>query len=131
MVQRPMAPTRDRYLRQSTDHRVVRRPHRPSVSAVTQSTPFWEASRDEFRRAVDEFLPVGRIEQAVRRLFDHDQQPTLRWIFLYMIEEYARRNGHADLLREAVDDELGEWVSNTDDGDRIRPNNRGTGRRAN
>jgi hypothetical protein len=27
----------------------------------------------------------------------------VRWIYLHMIEEYARHNGHADLLREAVD----------------------------
>src|SRR5689334_111554 len=28
---------------------------------------------------------------------------SLRWILLHMLEEYARHNGHADLLREAVD----------------------------
>jgi Protein of unknown function (DUF664) len=27
----------------------------------------------------------------------------LRWVYLHMIEEYARHNGHADLLRERVD----------------------------
>jgi uncharacterized damage-inducible protein DinB len=27
----------------------------------------------------------------------------LRWIYLHLIEEYARHNGHADLLREAID----------------------------
>ena len=27
----------------------------------------------------------------------------LRWIFQHMIEEYARHNGHADLLRERID----------------------------
>ena len=32
----------------------------------------------------------------------------VRWIFLNMIEEYARHNGHADLLREAIDGETGE-----------------------
>jgi hypothetical protein len=32
----------------------------------------------------------------------------LRWIYLHMIEEYARHNGHADLLRESVDGEVGE-----------------------
>jgi hypothetical protein len=26
----------------------------------------------------------------------------LRWVYLHMIEEYARHNGHADLLRELV-----------------------------
>ncbi len=29
-------------------------------------------------------------------------------ILVHMIEEYARHNGHADLLREAVDGETGE-----------------------
>jgi len=33
---------------------------------------------------------------------------TLRFVFLHMIEEYARHNGHADLLREAVDGTTGE-----------------------
>jgi hypothetical protein len=27
----------------------------------------------------------------------------LRWVYLHMIEEYARHNGHADLLRECID----------------------------
>jgi uncharacterized damage-inducible protein DinB len=33
---------------------------------------------------------------------------TLRWIFMHMIEEYARHNGHADLLRENVDGTVGD-----------------------
>jgi len=32
----------------------------------------------------------------------------LRWVYLHMLEEYARHNGHADLLREAVDGATGE-----------------------
>ncbi|MEV6771669.1 DinB family protein [Nocardia sp. NPDC051030] len=28
---------------------------------------------------------------------------SLRWIYLHMIEEYARHDGHADLLRECLD----------------------------
>jgi hypothetical protein len=32
----------------------------------------------------------------------------LRWIYLHMIEEYARHNGHADLLRELVDGTTGD-----------------------
>ena len=32
----------------------------------------------------------------------------LRWLLLHMIEETARHNGHADLLREAVDGQTGE-----------------------
>jgi uncharacterized damage-inducible protein DinB len=32
---------------------------------------------------------------------------SLRWIYVHMIEEYARHNGHADLLREMVDGDVG------------------------
>jgi hypothetical protein len=32
----------------------------------------------------------------------------LRWIFVHMLEEYARHNGHADLLREAIDGLTGD-----------------------
>ena len=33
---------------------------------------------------------------------------SLRWIYVHMIEEYARHNGHADLLRERIDGKTGE-----------------------
>ena len=33
---------------------------------------------------------------------------SLRWILIHMIEEYARHNGHADLLREHLDGTTGE-----------------------
>lgn len=32
---------------------------------------------------------------------------SLRWVYLHMIEEYARHNGHADLLRERIDGATG------------------------
>jgi uncharacterized damage-inducible protein DinB len=32
---------------------------------------------------------------------------TLRWIYHHMIEEYARHNGHADLIRELIDGSVG------------------------
>ena len=32
---------------------------------------------------------------------------SLRWIYLHMIEEYARHNGHADLIRELLDGAVG------------------------
>ncbi|MGW2865821.1 DinB family protein [Streptomyces sp. NPDC001205] len=36
------------------------------------------------------------------------QHFTLRWIYTHMIEEYARHNGHADLIREAIDGSTGD-----------------------
>ena len=37
-----------------------------------------------------------------------DERVSLRWIMVHMIEEYARHNGHADLLRERIDGAVGE-----------------------
>jgi len=31
----------------------------------------------------------------------------LRWIYIHLIEEYARHAGHADLLRELIDGTVG------------------------
>jgi hypothetical protein len=42
------------------------------------------------------------------RLSRQGEQRNLRWILLHMIEETARHNGHADLLREAIDGATGE-----------------------
>jgi len=34
-------------------------------------------------------------------------QMSVRWVYVHMIEEYARHNGHADLLRERIDGATG------------------------
>jgi uncharacterized damage-inducible protein DinB len=39
---------------------------------------------------------------------DDGQHVSLRWILCHLIEEYARHNGHADLLRESIDGSTGE-----------------------
>jgi uncharacterized damage-inducible protein DinB len=36
------------------------------------------------------------------------EQFSLRWILMHMVEEYARHNGHADLIRESIDGSTGE-----------------------
>jgi uncharacterized damage-inducible protein DinB len=36
------------------------------------------------------------------------EKVSLRWILVHMIEEYARHNGHADLLRERIDGTVGD-----------------------
>jgi uncharacterized damage-inducible protein DinB len=36
-----------------------------------------------------------------------EQDVSLRWIYVHMIEEYARHNGHADLVRERIDGTTG------------------------
>jgi uncharacterized damage-inducible protein DinB len=54
---------------------------------------------------------ASRAAAAGRSLDDtglrHGEPCSLRWIYLHMIEEYARHNGHADLIRELVDGAVG------------------------
>lgn len=39
----------------------------------------------------------------------HDgQDVSLRWVYVHLIEEYARHNGHADLIRERIDGVTGD-----------------------
>lgn len=60
-----------------------------------------------WRREVD----VARATCARYALDDtapfHGTRVSLRWICLHMIGEYARHNGHADLIRERVDGATG------------------------
>ncbi|MFE9452989.1 DinB family protein [Streptomyces sp. NPDC006739] len=65
----------------------------------------WRAEVDRARRnaaglALDAFSR-GRSRST-------DQPFNLRWIYTHMIEEYARHNGHADLVRERVDGTTGD-----------------------
>ena len=39
---------------------------------------------------------------------DPSRKFQLRWILAHMLEEYARHNGHADLIRESIDGSVGE-----------------------
>jgi hypothetical protein len=58
-----------------------------------------------------EEIARAREQCAARALADTgrfmDQDVSLRWIYVHMIEEYARHNGHADLLRERIDGATG------------------------
>jgi hypothetical protein len=40
--------------------------------------------------------------------FGETKSYTLRWFYQYLIKEYARHLGHADLLRERIDGATGE-----------------------
>lgn len=87
----------------------------------------WDEDRDwEFHTAErddpDELRALYRdaCERSRRGVADSDldalsvgvdrqgRQWSLRWILTHLLEETARHNGHADLLREAVDGVVGE-----------------------
>jgi len=68
-----------------------------------------DESVEQARRDIDAALAEGGLDFVSAKLSrKENQQFTLRWILLHMIEEYARHNGHADFLREAVDGVTGE-----------------------
>ncbi|MEV7414051.1 DinB family protein [Streptomyces sp. NPDC089919] len=47
-------------------------------------------------------------EVSARRSRRTDEAFSLRWVYTHMIEEYARHNGHADMLREHIDGATGD-----------------------
>ncbi len=68
----------------------------------------WQESVDRSRNLVAEALTDGGLDRPSSRAWADGQTPSLRWILCHMIEEYARHNGHADLIRESVDGATGE-----------------------
>ena len=68
----------------------------------------WQDAAARSRSLVAEALAEGGLDQLARRTWPDGQAPSLRWILVHLIEEYARHNGHADLLREPVDGLTGE-----------------------
>ena len=65
-----------------------------------------EAYRASVERARD--AVKGRTLDEISPEPDDGQPVSLRWIYLHMVEEYARHNGHADLLRERIDGPTGD-----------------------
>ena len=55
-------------------------------------------------RAVDAALEGAKLDDT----FTFGEKTTsVRWMWQHLVEEYARHNGHADLLREAIDGSAG------------------------
>jgi hypothetical protein len=63
----------------------------------------YHASIERARASVE-----GRDLDEISPAPDEGRPVSLRWIYLHMIEEYARHNGHADLLRERIDGATGD-----------------------
>ena len=68
----------------------------------------WSTAVARSRDIVAAALRVDGLDTVPARRWDDGRTPSLRWIVVHMIEEYARHNGHADLLRESVDGSTGE-----------------------
>ncbi|TFB69827.1 DinB family protein [Cryobacterium sp. Hz9] len=70
----------------------------------TELRNLYRAACERSRRAVAG-IDLDTLSVGVNR---DGQRWNLRWILLHLIEEAARHNGHADLLREAIDGAVGE-----------------------
>ena len=65
-----------------------------------------------FQREVQDARAAVRgrpLDEVVPSHGDHPERVRdIRWIYQHMIEEYARHNGHADLIRERIDGVTGD-----------------------
>jgi uncharacterized damage-inducible protein DinB len=95
---------------------LLRRPETPSIwydPEVEDSELFpleaadWEADLAVWEAECDASRRVAAARQLDDTGLRHGTPCSLRWIYTHMIEEYARHNGHADLIRELVDGNVG------------------------
>jgi len=82
--------------------------HSAAEDTPEQLHALWLEAVARSRVLVQEALADGGLDRLARRTWPDGGAPSLRWILVHMIEEYARHNGHADLLRESVDGLVGE-----------------------
>jgi uncharacterized damage-inducible protein DinB len=82
--------------------------HSAAQDSPEELMKLWQDSAASSRSRVAEALSEGGLDQLARRKWPDGKAPSLRWIVCHMIEEYARHNGHADLIRESIDGQTGE-----------------------
>ncbi len=51
---------------------------------------------------------ASSLDQLSQRTGRAGRPTSLRWIIVHMVREYARHNGHADLIRESIDGVTGQ-----------------------
>lgn len=77
----------------------------PDAEVVAEA---WTAWRDEVAFA-DRFVAEAPDLDLNGKMMDPWRGAmSLRWVLVHMVEEYARHNGHADLLRERIDGRVGQ-----------------------
>ncbi len=82
--------------------------HTAAHDSPEELRAIWQEAVDRSRSLVADALTRGGLGQLAQRTWPDGRAPSLRWILCHMIEEYARHNGHADLIRESIDGETGE-----------------------
>ncbi|MEY4340164.1 MAG: hypothetical protein RLZ14_2014 [Actinomycetota bacterium] len=61
----------------------------------------------EASRAAESRVPSLDVASTGPELYPGQGPVNLRWVLVHLVEEYARHNGHADLLRERIDGTTG------------------------
>jgi len=82
--------------------------HSAAQDSPEELFTLWGDAVRASRALAAQALAEGGMGRLADRAWPDGRAPSLRWIVTHMIEEYARHNGHADLLRESVDGETGE-----------------------
>lgn len=82
--------------------------HSTAEDTPDELLTFWQRSVRRSQQRIDKALANGGLDTVAARSWPDERAPSLRWIIVHLIEEYARHNGHADLLRESVDGATGE-----------------------
>jgi uncharacterized damage-inducible protein DinB len=82
--------------------------HSAAEDTPEQLLALWQDAVSRSRSLATEALADGGLGRLARRTWPDGRAPSLRWILVHMIEEYARHNGHADLIRESLDGLVGE-----------------------
>jgi uncharacterized damage-inducible protein DinB len=59
-------------------------------------------------RALVDAAELSDVGAAGGRFAEGDVRPTLAWILVYVLQEYARHAGHLDVARELIDGTIGE-----------------------
>jgi uncharacterized damage-inducible protein DinB len=77
----------------------------PDPALVAEAWQVWRAEvefADRFVAEAPDLDITGKVPDPWRGPM------SLRWVLLHMVEEYARHNGHADLLRQQIDGRVGQ-----------------------
>jgi uncharacterized damage-inducible protein DinB len=82
--------------------------HSAADDSPEELIALWEGAVASSRSLVADALGDGGLDRLAIRTWPDGSAPSLRWILVHMIEEYARHNGHADLIRESIDGLVGE-----------------------
>jgi uncharacterized damage-inducible protein DinB len=82
--------------------------HSAAKDTPDQLFELWRGAVERSRVQVANALRDGGLDTVALRKWPDGRAPSLRWIVVHMIEEYARHNGHADLIRESIDGLVGE-----------------------